>query len=448
MLRRMVPATLLLMVLGTVVVRAASARVTAPIEALADAAGAIAGGDYSRRVDVRRQDEIGRLGSAFNVMASRVAESHDALEARVQSRTHELQEAREELDQFFSMAIDLLCIAGTDGRFKRANPAWEAALGWTTADLTTMPYLELVHPDDVAGTTHEAAKLAEGGTAINFENRYRCKDGSYRWLNWKAASVPDRGLIYAAARDVTDQKRAARDLQQHASELAILNRELEAFSYSVSHDLRAPLRSIDGFSQALLEDCAGKLGTDGEDYLRRIRSAAQHMGRLIDDLLKLARVTRADLKLESVDLSTVARTTLEQLAAAEPDRHVDWSVEPDLRASGDPRLLQIVVTNLLQNAWKFTGRQAKAQIHVGAHRDEGGTVYFVKDNGAGFDSAFGNKLFGTFQRLHHVREFPGTGIGLATVKRIITRHGGWVRADGAVGVGATFSFTLHPELEA
>ena len=377
--------------------------------------------------------------------ATRVAESREVLEARVQGRTRELDEARQELDQFFSMSIDLLCIAGTDGRFKRVNPAWEEVLGWTAADLTSVPYIDLVHPDDVAATTIEAEKLAKGGTTINFENRYRCKDGTYRWLNWKCAAVPDRGLIYAAARDVTEQKRAARELQQHASELAVVNRELEAFSYSVSHDLRAPLRSIDGFSQALLEDCADRLGPDGEDHLRRIRHAAQHMGHLIDDLLKLARVTRADVRLEMVDLSSLARTTLEQLAAAEPIRVVDWCVQPDLHASADPRLIQIVLTNLLENAWKFTGKRGRAHIEVGARAEAGATTYFVKDNGAGFDRAYKNKLFGTFQRLHHTSEFAGTGIGLATVQRIITRHGGWIRGDSTVGEGATFSFTLQPE---
>jgi PAS domain S-box-containing protein len=448
MLRRMVPATLILIVLGAFLVRVASARVTRPLEELAGAADAIALGDYSRRVDVRRHDEIGRLGSAFNVMATRVAESREVLEARVQARTRELDEAREELDQFFSMSIDMLCIAGTDGRFKRVNPAWEEVLGWKAADLTSVPYIDLVHPEDVAATTIEAAKLAKGGTTINFENRYQCKDGTYRWLNWKSAAVPDRGLLYATARDVTEQKRAARELQQHASELAVVNRELEAFSYSVSHDLRAPLRSIDGFSQALLEDCADRLGPDGGEHLRRIRDAAQHMGRLIDDLLKLARVTRADVRLEMVDLSSLARTTLEQLAAAEPIRAVDWCVQPDLRASADPRLIQIVLTNLLENAWKFTGKRGRAHIEVGARAEAGATTYFVKDNGAGFDRAYTNKLFGTFQRLHHASEFAGTGIGLATVQRIITRHGGWIRADSTVGEGATFSFTLQPEPQA
>lgn len=446
LLRRMLPWTAGLILLGAVAVGVLSARITAPLEHMADAADAIAAGDYSRRVVVTGRDEIGRLGSAFNVMAAGVAESRDALEARVQARTRELSQSREEMDQFFSMSLDLLCIANLEGRFTRVNPAWEEVLGWTAADLTASPYLNLVHPDDVVSTARESAKLADGGMTVNFENRYRSKDGTYRWLSWKAAGNHERGLIYATARDVTDEKRAARELQQYAAELSAANRELEAFSYSVSHDLRAPLRGVDGFSQALLEDCGERLGPDGQEHLRRIRAAAQHMGQLIDDLLKLARVTRADLNFEIIDLSAVAQATLARLTEAHQDRTVEWHVQPGLRATGDARLLQIAMTNLLENAWKFTGKRAQAHIEFGVRNGPGQPrEYFVRDNGAGFDATYASKLFGAFQRLHHRGDFPGTGIGLATVQRIVTRHGGRIRAEGAPGQGATFSFTLEAE---
>lgn len=446
LLRRMVPWTAGLILLGVVAVGVLGARITAPLEHMAGAADAIAAGDYSRRVVVTGRDEIARLGSAFNVMAARVAECLDALEARVQARTHELSQSRGEMDQFFSMSLDLLCIADLEGRFTRVNPAWEDVLGWTAADLTASPYLNLVHPDDAASTARESAHLANGGMTVNFENRYRSKDGTYRWLSWKAASNHDRRLIYAAARDVTDEKRAARELQQYAGELTAANHELEAFSYSVSHDLRAPLRSVDGFSQALLEDCGERLGPDGQEYLRRIRSAAQHMGQLIDDLLKLARVTRADLHFETIDLSAMAQTTLAGLTQAHQGRTVEWHVQPGLRATGDARLLQIAMTNLLENAWKFTGNRAHAHIEFGVRNGLGQPrEYFVRDNGAGFDARYASRLFGAFQRLHHSGDFPGTGIGLATVQRIVTRHGGRIRAEGAPGQGATFSFTLQAE---
>jgi PAS domain S-box-containing protein len=445
LLRRMWPWTAGLILLGVLAIGIVSVRITAPLELVAGAAEAMASGDYSRRVLVRRRDEIGRLGSAFNMMADQVADSRDALEARVQARTQELHQSREELDQFFSMSLDLKCVADLEGRFTRVNPAWEAVLGWTVTDLTARPYLDFVHPDDVAATAREAATLSAGGASVNFENRYRCKDGTYRWLSWKASANHARGAIYATARDVTADKQAARDLEQHAAELSASNRELEAFSYSVSHDLRAPLRSIDGFSQALLEDYGDRLEAEGHDYLRRIRAAAQQMGRLIDDMLKLARVTRADLNVEPIDLSAMARTTLAALTDAQHGRTVHWHVHPDLRAVGDARLLQVVLTNLLENAVKFTGKTAQARIEFGERDGNGGREYFVKDNGAGFDPTYAAKLFGAFQRLHHPGDFPGTGIGLATVQRIVTRHGGRVSGEGSVGSGATFTFTLQSE---
>ena len=442
LVRRMLPWTVALILAGVVAVRLVSARITAPIEKMAEAADAIASGDYSRRVAVKQHDEIGRLGTAFNVMAGRVAESHDALEERVQERTKELQQTREELDQFFSMSLDLMCIADPSGSFTRVNPAWERALGWNASDLVARPYVDLVHPDDVEATLRETAALALGGTTVNFENRFLCRDGSYRWLNWNSASSHDMKRIYGSARDVTKEKHAASELQKYAAELAAANRELEAFSYSVSHDLRAPLRSIDGFSQALIEDVGEHIGSDGTDYLRRIRAAAQHMGRLIDDLLKLARVTRVNLRLETVDLSGMAEATFRTLAESDEKRDVKWRVQPGLVARADPRLLQIVMTNLIENAWKFSGKINNAEIEFASRDVNGKTEYFVKDNGSGFDPAYAAKLFGAFQRLHAPAEFPGTGIGLATVHRIVTRHGGTIQAMGAVGKGATFAFTL------
>ena len=221
------------------------------------------------------------------------------------------------------------------------------------------------------------------------------------------------------------------------------NQELEAFSYSVSHDLRAPLRSIDGFSQALLEDYADQLDDQGKDYLNRVRTATQRMGLLIDDMLTLSRVTRAEMKREIIDLSALAAGVLGELQKNEPTRKVDWYIEPDLTAKGDAQLLRVALVNLLGNAWKFTGKMANARVEFGALRDSGGRMeFFVRDNGAGFDMAYAGKLFGAFQRLHLVSEFPGTGVGLATVQRIVHRHGGQVRGTGVPGQGATFYFTL------
>jgi signal transduction histidine kinase len=226
------------------------------------------------------------------------------------------------------------------------------------------------------------------------------------------------------------------------TQLTQANRELEAFSYSVSHDLRAPLRSINGFSLALLEDYAEKLDEQGKDYLKRVRAASQRMAQLIDDLLNLSHVTRSEMRHETVDLSALSRAIAAELQRTQPERQVTFVIAPGLVASGDVRLLRVVLENLLGNAWKFTGKHPTAKIEFGVTQHDGRPTYFVRDDGAGFDMAFGDKIFGAFQRLHSMTEFEGTGIGLATVQRIIHRHGGQVWAEGAVEQGATFHFTL------
>ena len=231
-------------------------------------------------------------------------------------------------------------------------------------------------------------------------------------------------------------------LQQAQAATEAVNRELEAFSYSVAHDLRAPLRSIDGFSLALLEDCADVLDEAGKQHLRFVREAAQDMAALIDGLLSLSRVTRSELRRETVDLAELARNIFGQLRRAAPGRVVETVIADDLVAEGDARLLRGLLENLLGNAWKFSGKQAAARIEIGMTQAGGERAYFVRDNGAGFDMAYAAKLFGAFQRLHSASEFEGTGIGLATVQRIVHRHGGRVWAESKVGRGATFFFTL------
>jgi PAS domain S-box-containing protein len=229
---------------------------------------------------------------------------------------------------------------------------------------------------------------------------------------------------------------------ERTAQLEAANKELEAFSYSVSHDLRAPLRSIDGFSRILLKDFAAKLDDDGQDSFRRIRAATQRMAQLIDDLLELSRVTRAELRREQVDLSAMARAVFEELQRREPGRSVELVLAERVVAVGDSRLLRVVMDNLLGNAWKFTSKRTYARIQFGAVQQDGQTNYFVRDDGAGFDETYAEKLFGTFQRLHSATDFPGTGVGLATVQRIVRRHGGRVWADGKVNHGATFHFNL------
>jgi light-regulated signal transduction histidine kinase (bacteriophytochrome) len=233
-----------------------------------------------------------------------------------------------------------------------------------------------------------------------------------------------------------------REVQEANQQLAAMNKELEAFAYSVSHDLRTPLRGIDGWSLALLEDYGSQLDESARQYLERVRAETQRMGMLIDDLLQLSKISRTEMQWNPVDLTSIANGIAGELREAHPDRRIDFTIAPGLMAQGDAGLLQIVLTNLLSNAVKFTGGRPEAKVQFGQSRN-GESAFFVSDNGVGFDMAFAGTLFGAFQRLHKASEFPGTGIGLATVQRIIHRHGGKVWADAKVDEGATFHFTVR-----
>jgi signal transduction histidine kinase len=251
-------------------------------------------------------------------------------------------------------------------------------------------------------------------------------------------------LIMRVREDARHKTELEQKVAERTDALKNANKELESFSYSVSHDLRAPLRSIDGFSRILMEDCADKLSADGTAHLQRIRAAAQRMSVLIDDLLKLSRVTRSEMTRAQVDLSAIAKTIVDDIRRIDPDRQVTVDIQSGLEVIGDASLLRVVLENLLSNAWKFTGKTNNARIELGSFIDtrENRRVYFVRDNGAGFDDRYTDKLFGAFQRLHGADEFPGTGVGLATVQRIVRRHGGKVWAESKVGEGAAFYFML------
>ena len=260
---------------------------------------------------------------------------------------------------------------------------------------------------------------------------------------WNASLLRNIDLVrQQTQKELRASRKAEWDLQKAKLELEAANKELEAFSYSVSHDLRSPLRSIDGFSLAVLEDFGELLPGEGRRFLENVRSSAQRMGELIDDLLKLSQVSRAEIHAVPVDLTRLAEKILTEFQRNHPERTIRFRITPNLNAHGDARLLQVVLENLLNNAWKYTSRQEQAEIEFGARQEDGRTIFFVHDNGAGFDMAYAGKLFGAFQRLHGMTEFPGTGIGLATVQRIIHRHGGRIWAEGVVDGGATFFFTL------
>lgn len=260
-------------------------------------------------------------------------------------------------------------------------------------------------------------------------------------------STDEIGVLTLSFRKALDELHQHKDnleqlVSKRTKELQRLNKELEAFSYSVSHDLRTPLRAIDGFSQALMEDYADKLDETGHDYLSRIRGASQTMAELIDDMLQLSKVTRSELLKESVDLTSIANKVIESHKLLEPDRNLQINIDHGLLCVADKNLITIVMNNLIGNAWKYTGKKELAEISIGKQEIDGKEIFFVKDNGAGFDMQFKNKLFGVFQRLHSTEEFSGTGVGLATAQRILHRHGGTIWAESVVDEGATFYFTV------
>ena len=317
--------------------------------------------------------------------------------------------------------------------------------------------MSFYHGDSKKKIEEAINNAIEHGKPYDLELDMVTECGNHKWVRTLGEAIMENGEVvklWGSFQDITERKRVEEEIRQlnveleqrvdmRTAELAAANRELEAFSYSVSHDLRAPLRAIDGFSQVLLEDYADRLDAQGLDSLTRVRSATVRMGQLIDDMLSLSRVTRAEINRSDVDLSTMAVEVLHDLQTGEPGRHVAISIQPGLQVEGDSQLLRIALVNLLSNAWKYTGRQETPYIEMGAMESNGDKVFYVKDNGAGFDMAYADKLFGPFQRLHAESEFPGTGVGLATVQRIVRRHGGRVWAEAAVDQGATFYFTLN-----
>jgi len=511
-----------------------------------------------------------------------------------------------ERDRFFTLTRDLMCVAGFDGYFKRLNPAWQSALGFSMEELTSRPFVEFLHPDDVEKSKAEVASLMKGNETISFENRFRMKDGGYRWIQWSAKSLVGEGVIFAAGRDITEKKRedqmhlqfrslfeslpglylvlkpdltivavsdaylkatmtkradilerglfevfpdnpedaeatgesnlraslnrvlqngtpdtmaiqkydirrpdgtfeerywspinspvagedhkieyiihrvedvtdfvkqsskegtvdtvpnrtekmeaeifkSSQEVQTANRQLQAVNAELEAFSYSVSHDLRAPLRHIGGFAEMLEKRAGAALDEKSRRYVTTIVEAAKRMGVLIDDLLVFSRMGRSEMSDTKVDMNSLAQEVIQELRADTSGHGVVWKCQPLPSVHGDRALLRQVLINLFSNAVKYSRPRDPAVIQVGCSEGAAGveTVFFVKDNGVGFDMAYADKLFGVFQRLHRADEFEGTGIGLANVRRIILRHGGRTWAESKPDAGATFYFSL-PNLD-
>ncbi|MFP6640967.1 MAG: ATP-binding protein [Myxococcota bacterium] len=350
-----------------------------------------------------------------------------------------------------------IAIVGSDGLLEGSNPAFREIVGREDAAPATLSVLELSHLGDRKELEAVLKGLTSGicDSARIAEHRFLRPDGEIRWGRVSARVSEDyTGILFLTVEDITEQQSAEEALRNHrdelqqevehrTKELQDSNRELEAFCYSVSHDLRAPLRALDGFAEAIIDDYHDKLDDSGRLYLDRIRAATTRMASLIDDLLQLSRVGRREMMKGRVNLSDMAGLLVEELRNGEPDRKVVTTIDEDLVAIGDRRLLGVVMQNLLGNAWKFTGKNDHARIEVGRGVSKGGREqFFVRDNGAGFDMTYHDKLFAPFQRLHNSTDFPGAGVGLATVQRIIHRHRGRVWADSEVGAGSTFSFSL------
>ncbi|WP_306533737.1 ATP-binding protein [Geobacter sp.] len=452
---------------------AGRAVVLRPVTALVACAREIARGNYAFAPPPPSFREVDELVDNFSAMTDAVHGRERELRDRNEELAMTEEELRQQIDEYqmsqdqlgeseerYRLLVELspdAIVIHCAGRYVFANPAALRLYGADYPDqLVGRPITDFVHPDSREVVAERIQRLyAERKPAPLSEQQLIRLDGTVVEVDVIGIPFTFNGqpAVQVVLRDITRRKlaeerirRLNEELEQRVSERTILletaNRELEAFSYSVSHDLRAPLRHIDGFSMALMEDCGDSLPETAAPYLEKIRSASRRMGQLIDDLLDLSRVSRSTMRRESVDLSRMVRDLAREFEESQPDRRVEFEIADGVVAKGDPTLLRVALANLMDNAWKYTGKKESAHIRFGETVIDGERVIFVSDDGAGFDMRYVNKLFGPFQRLHSADEFEGTGIGLATVQRIAQRHGGRSWAEGEEGKGATFYLAI------
>ena len=372
-------------------------------------------------------------------------ESLTASELSLQKTAGELQRTIRENALIMANSLDVICTIDAEGRFGSVSPACEALWGYKPEELVGRAYIELVHPDDREKTGEAAVAVMAGQAAQDFQNRYIRKDGGLTVVMWSALWSESEQVMFCVARDHTHRARIEEALNEANASLQQANSELESFSYSVSHDLRAPVRAIDGYARMLAEDYAAQVDDEGKRFIQTIQNEARRMGMLIDDLLAFSRLSRQSLATGHVDVGRLAKEVFEEVKRASSNAGTRLVLHELRPAIGDRALLRQVLVNLISNALKFSGKKPDPLIEVGGEVDGEMNTYWVKDNGVGFDMKYVDKLFGVFHRLHASDEFEGTGVGLAIVQRVVQRHGGRVWASGVSGEGATFYFTLPSE---
>ncbi len=427
--------------------RALQKQISQPILSLAETARAVSDRqDYSVRATQQGKDELGLLTDAFNQMLTRIQEQNQAL-----------QKSERRFRALIEHSSDSISVIDAENRILYLSPSVVAVEGYTAEELVGRNGLEFTHPEDLPRVQAAIRQLLDQpGKAIPVLWRRRHKDGHWLWLEGVAVNLlndPAIGGIVTNYRDVTGRKQAEEEIrtlnanleervQERTAQLEAANKELEAFSYSVSHDLRAPLRGVDGYIRMLQEDYADRLDAEGNRMIEVVSSEAKRMGRLIDDLLAFSRLGREQMSRAPVDMTALGQAVFENLTRTATVAPPRFDLKPLPPAQGDLAMLRQVFTNLISNAVKFSRHNPNPTVEVGGSNGDGEMTYYVKDNGVGFDEKYAHKLFGVFQRLHSEAEFEGTGVGLALVQRIVRRHGGRVWAESKLGTGATFYFTL------
>ena len=396
-------------------------RIVEPIQNLIQSTKQLADGNLRTRARIYDVDEIGLLAHAFNVMAGN-------LEQSTVSRGY--------IESILESMFNCVLVLDNKGIILTVNRLTVQTFGYSKTELIGLSMSEILRED---------ISLIDPNS--NIETEAYTRSGEHFSVMVSVAVLDEQAkmpsnLRVCVIKDISESKRLEGEIKERNLALSAANQELEAFSYSVSHDLRAPLRIIDGFSQALVEDAGDQLQGEAKIHLERIRSGVQRMGQLIDAVLNLSRLTRASMNVVELDLTSMGKNIISELHNLEPQRKVEVHIHDNLHANGDLILMKVVLENLLGNAWKYTSKKEVTKIEFGKQEHEGLETFYVKDNGAGFDMAYAKKLFTPFQRLHTQSEFTGTGIGLASVKRIIHRHGGTIWVESAVDKGTTFYFTM------